>query len=58
MSRVDDKIIDEFLDELEDLYHKYGLSLSHQDKQGAFIIQKFDPDNVTWVRAASREAKY
>jgi len=58
VSSIDDQTIDEFLDELENLYHKYGLSLAHQDNQGAFIIQKFNPDNVVWVRAASREAKY
>lgn len=56
--RIDDRVIDEFLNELESLYHKYGLSLAHEDTHGAFIIQKFSESNVVWMRAARREAKY
>jgi hypothetical protein len=45
-----------FLDELEALYVKHGLSLSHQDNHGSFIIQNGVPQharNLAWVRAAS-----
>lgn len=55
---VDDQVINKFLDELESLYRKYGLSLSHEDTHGAFIIKRLDEGNILWVRAAMRDAKY
>lgn len=55
---IDDSTIDKFLCELEELYRKYGLSLSHEDSQGAFIIEKLDVDNIKWVKAARRRARY
>lgn len=58
MRNIDDKSIDEFLDELEELYRKYGLSLGHEDTHGAFIIELLSEDNIRWVRCAHRRAKY
>jgi len=52
---MEEKVIKDFLDELEALYHKYNLSLGHEDSQGAFIIEKFYEDNIQWVRAARRD---
>jgi hypothetical protein len=55
---IDDKVIDEFLVELEALYRKYGLSIAHQDAHGAFIIDKLGEENISWIKAADRAAKY
>lgn len=54
----DDQTIDNFLDELEKLYRKYGLSLGHEDEHGAFTIEKFNEGDVKWVREAHRYAKH
>ena len=55
---VDDQTIDKFLNELESLCLKYGLSLAHEDHHGAFVIEKFDEGNIRWLKAAHRSAKY
>jgi len=55
---IDDKVIDEFFVELEALYRKYGLSIAHQDAHGAFIIEKLDEGNISWIKEAQRAAKY
>ena len=53
---IDDKTIDLFLAELVELYHKYGLSLGHEDTQGGFIIELLSETNIQWVKEANREA--
>ena len=44
--------IKNFMKEYEELCIKYGISLSHEDCQGAFIIDEYDKDNVEWVKSA------
>lgn len=44
-----------FLNELEELYKKYGFSIGHEDSQGGFIIEDFDESNVEWIKDASVE---
>ena len=44
--------IKNFMKEYEELCIKYGISLSHEDCQGAFIIDEYDEDNVEWVKSA------
>ena len=41
-----------FLIDLEALYIKHGLALSHEDGHGAFIITNLSPLLVKWVREA------
>ena len=43
----------EFMQELEALYKKYDLSISHQDSQGAFIIEKYSDFNMDWMKEAT-----
>lgn len=50
---MEDKIA-KFLDELELLYRKYGLSIAHEDNHGAFIIERFSEDNLEWIKCAHR----
>ena len=41
-----------FMKEYEELCIRYGISLSHEDCQGAFIIDEYNKDNVEWVKSA------
>jgi hypothetical protein len=42
----------EFIEELIEVMQKHGLSLSHEDDQGAFIIEDFKDENIHWLRDA------
>ena len=44
--------IKNFMREYEELCIKHGMSLSHEDCQGALIIDEYDKDNVEWVKSA------
>ena len=44
--------IKNFMRDYEELCIKHGMSLSHEDCQGAFIIDEYDKDNVEWVKSA------
>ena len=44
--------IENFMREYEELCVRHGMSLSHEDCQGAFIIDEYDEDNVEWVKSA------
>lgn len=41
-----------FLEEIEAICKKYDLSISHQDSQGAFIIEKYSDFNMDWLKDA------
>ena len=43
---------DNFYKDLEQLYRKYNISISHQDGHGAFILEKFDQFNLDWIKSA------
>jgi len=40
------------LADLEAVFARHGLSIGHEDSQGAFIIEPFDEYNVRWLRSA------
>ena len=40
----------DFIDEIEQLSIKYNLSISHEDKHGAFVIETYNPENIEWLR--------
>ena len=44
--------IKNFMRDYEELCIRHGMSLSHEDCQGAFIIDEYDEDNVEWVKSA------
>lgn len=50
--RVDCPKVDEFIGALEKVCRTYGLSISHEDTQGAFIIDLFDQSNIHWLQVA------
>jgi len=41
-----------FINALITVCRNAGFSISHEDQQGAFIIEKFEEDNVEWLRNA------
>jgi hypothetical protein len=44
--------IDAFMAEIEAVCRKHDLCISHQDFQGAFIIQKCNEDTLDWLKGA------
>lgn len=44
--------IKNFMKEYEELCVKHGLSLSHEDCEGGFIIDEYNQENIEWVKAA------
>jgi len=44
-----------FLDELAGLCRRHGISISHEDCQGGFILHPLDPDDLEWMAAAHTE---
>jgi hypothetical protein len=45
-----------FRSELFALFEKYNFSISHEDGEGAFIIECNIPDNIEWLNTAFKSA--
>ena len=45
--------VEAFLNEIEAVCRKHGLSISHEDTHGAFEIYPFDDESMAWFRASS-----
>ena len=46
-----------YLRELIEVSRRHNMSLSHEDSQGAFIVEKFSEDNAHWLLTAFNEVK-
>ena len=44
-----------FIDEIISVCKKHGLSISHEDDHGSFIITKFNASYAKWLENASEE---
>ena len=44
----------DFLDEIHSVCMKHGLSISHEDGHGAFIIEDYNERNIDWLFNASK----
>ena len=42
------------LDEIHSVCMKHGLSISHEDGHGAFIIEDYNERNIDWLFDASK----
>lgn len=49
---VENKEVDAFLKEIVKVCKEHGFSLSHEDTHGAFIVEKYDKDNIQWLMEA------
>jgi FAD/FMN-containing dehydrogenase len=50
--------VEAFLKEIAEVCRKHGLSISHEDGHGAFIVTDDRmEENIAWVNAASLELK-
>ena len=54
IANTDTQKKESFIDDIVNIYKKYNLSLSHEDTQGAFKIEKYSDENVDWIREALR----
>lgn len=50
---IENNKIDKFLEEIESISKKYDLSISHEDTQGGFEIEKYKESNIDWLKSAS-----
>ncbi len=44
--------VDRFLAEITCVCRRFGLSISHEDCQGGFIIKEFNEDTIRWLSNA------
>lgn len=49
---VESPKVDAFLQEVIEVCAKHGLSLTHEDGQGAFGVIELDEDAINWLRQA------
>jgi hypothetical protein len=46
-----EEILD-FFDGLEKLCRAHNISISHEDAQGGFVLEKYDQKNMEWIKNA------
>lgn len=51
--RINHPQVEAFLAELTEVCRKHNLSLSHEDTQGAFVIEGPNDTNLRWLNDAS-----
>lgn len=44
--------VDSFLNDIAIVCKQHGMSISHEDSQGAFIVEKFSDDKADWLADA------
>lgn len=44
-----------FLEEIRDVCVRHGLSISHEDGHGAFIVQQYSEENIEWLFSAGKD---
>lgn len=44
--------LEDFFNEIEEVCKKHNFSISHEDVHGAFLINKFTPENIEWLKDA------
>lgn len=50
ITNISDKTKNDFLTELFELYRKYGVSISHEDSNGGFILNNYSEEDVSWMK--------
>lgn len=49
--------VQEFLKAINAVCRTFNLSISHEDEQGAFIIEDYKPENIVWLNVAHLNCK-
>lgn len=49
--------VKEFLSDITSVCKNHGLSISHEDYQGAFIVENYKENNIEWLKAAFDETE-
>lgn len=50
--RTESERVDAFIEEILDVCKRHDLSISHEDSQGAFIVEPYRCDLALWLRDA------
>lgn len=50
---IENKKVDNFLEDIIKICKKHNLSISHEDNGGSFIIEDYDIELSQWLLAAS-----
>ena len=51
-AEIENEAIDSFIDDIKRVCRQHGMSISHEDGQGAFEIEAYSEDNLKWLEAA------
>ncbi len=43
---------DDFIKDIIEVYKKHGLSISHEDSHGGFLIKEYSDENARWLNSA------
>jgi len=49
---IENKKVDAFLREIVEVCKEHGFSLSHEDTHGAFVVEKYEEENIQWLMDA------
>ena len=49
---IENKQVDAFLREIVKVCKEHGFSLSHEDTHGAFVVEKYEEENIQWLMDA------
>lgn len=56
---ISDSKVNEFIEGIIELSKRFGFSLSHEDTNGAFVIEEYcSEDNFEWLRCATDNTNY
>jgi len=49
---IENKKVDEFLDEILAVFKKHNMSLAHEDAEGSFMVENYNSENIDWISTA------
>ena len=44
--------VSKFYEDIEKVCREHGMSISHEDGHGAFIVESFSEENLWWLKSA------
>ena len=51
---VENLKVDEFINDIIDVYKKHNLSIGHEDDFGSFEIENISDNNIEWIQEAHK----